>query len=678
MPGGRSRFHAVIIASAALAAFWSGLDAPFILDDRAVFQNPQVRGLWPPQRFLEREGADSTLSNRPVLSAGFAATYALFGLDPRGHRAVNIAIHAAAALFLYGIVRRTLSGPVLGARFGGTAGATALVAALFWTVHPLQAESVTYVVQRAESQMGLFYLASLYGLIRGAGSPRRAAWLAFAWGAAALGIGSKEVALTLPATLLVYDRIFLARAWGALGTRAAFHLAVAAVAVAGGVYVFGGHHAETSREIVRTGMVSPAAYLFTQGEVLLHYLRLALVPAGLRFDPGWPLAGSWREVWPGLAAAAAAVTATGWLVLRGRPAGFLGAWFFLILAPTSSIVPLLDVAFEHRMYLPLAAVAAGLAVAGGEALRLLPERSRRPAAWAGGAAILSLLAIQTVSRNFLFWRAEWIWGRTVRENPFHYRAHGGMAMGLAERDRFERAERGLRRALRLNPAYANGWSNLGAVLVSRNRPEEALAVLEKALALERNPGAAHANRAAAFLALGDLGRAREEGRRAIACDPAAAVPHYNIGMTWLLEGRMPEAEESFRRALALNPRHFGVRWNLAVVLSRTGREDEALGHLEAAATLRPGSPDARAGLGGALLSRDPVEAERHLRAAVGIDPRHAPARMHLGTLLAERGSPASLREALVHLDAALELRPDDRELRRARDEAAGRLARHPE
>lgn len=594
MPAGRERFHPWIIVAAAVAVFWSGLAAPFILDDtRAVAQNPQIRGLWPPQRFLPREGADSTLSNRPVLSAGFAVSYALSGLDPRGHRAANVAIHAAAALFLYGIVRRTLSGPLLAGRFGGAAGAMALVAALFWTVHPLQAESVTYVVQRAESQMGLFYLAALYGLLRSAASPRPLPWLAVAWTAAALGIGTKEVALTLPATLLVYDRIFLARGWRGLRARGGFHAAVAAAAVAGGLYIAGGHHAETSREIVRAGMASPAAYALTQAEVLLHYLRLAFVPAGLRFDPGWPLAASWRDVWPALVATGAAVAATAWLVLRGRPAGFLGAWFFLILAPTSSVVPLLDVAFEHRMYLPLAAVAVALAVAGGAALRLLPGRLRRPAAWAGGAAVFLLLAAQTVARNHLFWRAEWIWGRTVLENPLHHRAHGGMAMGLAARERFGRAERGLRRALAVNPAYGNGWTNLGAVLVSLNRPREALDVLGRALLLERVPGAVHSNRAAAFLALGDFEGAREEARQAIACDPADAVPHYNIGMTRLLEGRLPEAEASFREALALNPRHFGVRWNLAVLLSRTGREAEALVHLDSALALRPGDPELR-------------------------------------------------------------------------------------
>ncbi len=675
----KPRAHPWIIAAAGLLVFLTGLSAPFILDDvRAVARNPQIRGFWPPSRFFDR-GFESTTSSRPALAASLAASFALGGADPAVHRAVNIGIHVGAAWLLYGILRRTLSGPVLSARYGTSGPTLALAAALFWTVHPVQAESVTYVVQRAESQMGFFYLLALYALVRGASSARPAAWQVLSVVSAILGIGTKEVAVTIPAVLLVYDRTFLAGSFGgALRRRAFLYGVLVAASAAGAAYIARGHHAGVTRGIVGEGLVSPVAYAMTQGEVLLHYLRLALLPAGLRFDPGWQLVGGWREAIPCLAVVLAGVAATAVAVARGRPLGMLGAWFFLILAPTSSVVPLLDVAFEHRMYLPLAAPAVGLAIAGHGALAFFPERRRG----AGGAAVagivLAFLAAQTVTRNILFWRVEWIWAETVARNPRYHRAHSGIGMGLMDARRFDRAGRAFRRAVAVNPLYAHAWSNLGGCLVNLHRPDEALAALDRALALDPDAVAAHVNRGAAFLTLGNLARAREESERAIALDPSDAVAHYNVGMCHELEGRFPEAEAAFLRALDVNPRHFGARWNLAFVLSQAGRIDEMIPHLEAAVALRPRSADASASLGAVYLSKGrAAEAEPLLRAALGVDPGHARARFHLGCLLAAGEDAGRLREALALFDAALAENPDDPEVRAAREAARQRLEHLP-
>ena len=131
-----------------------------------------------------------------------AANYALGGTNVWGYHAFNLAIHVLAALTLYGIVRRTLLRPGLWERFGASAEWVALAVAAVWTVHPLQTESVTYIIQRCESMMGLFYLLTLYSFIRAVESPRPVRWQVVTVAACLLGMGTKEVMATAPLLVL--------------------------------------------------------------------------------------------------------------------------------------------------------------------------------------------------------------------------------------------------------------------------------------------------------------------------------------------------------------------------------------------------------------------------------------------------------------------------------------------
>ena len=127
----------------------------------------------------------------------------------RGFHAVNLLIHLLAALVLFGVVRRTLLTSSLKEQFGGAASGLAMAVALIWAVHPLLTESVTYLTQRTESLMGLFFLLTLYCAIRGASSGHPWRWYAVAIAACALGMGAKEVMATAPIVVLLYDRCFL-------------------------------------------------------------------------------------------------------------------------------------------------------------------------------------------------------------------------------------------------------------------------------------------------------------------------------------------------------------------------------------------------------------------------------------------------------------------------------------
>jgi hypothetical protein len=389
-----------VIVLSAVAAYHNSLAGPFIYDDvSAIVDNPTIRRLWPIGPVLSPPcSSGETVGGRPLLNLSLAVNYALAvkyaksGLQVRSYHVANLLIHVAAALLLLGILRRTFLLPMLHDRFGPAAVPLALAIALVWMLHPLQTESVTFIVQRAESLVGFFYLLTLYCVIRGAAAtpwtvpffaarkpvtgndiageegdrpPWSWVWYAAAVLASLLGMACKEVMVTASLIVLLYDRTFLAGSFAeAWRRRWGLYLGLAATWGLLAYLVF-----STGLIGRRPEMGAPDAwgYVRSQPGVILHYLRLSLWPHPLCMNYEWPLADTLGEILPGAIVVGALLAAAAWGLWKRKAWGFLGAWFFLILAPSSSVLPLRQLAFEHRMYLSLAAVAV-LAVAGGYSL----------------------------------------------------------------------------------------------------------------------------------------------------------------------------------------------------------------------------------------------------------------------------------------------------------------------
>ena len=346
-----------MIVLAGLAAYSDSFHGPFIFDDRSFIEAPAARSLWPPGPILSGQ--------RPVVQASLALNRIIGGPGATGYHLFNVAMHLLAALTLFGVVRRTLRMPALRGRFDEKTGAAlAFCAALLWALHPLQTEAVTYVIQRTESLMALFYLVTLYCFIRAVKSPDRVAWHIAAVAACALGMGSKEVMVSAPLIVLLYERTFVAgsfrealrRHWGLyLGLAATWLILARSVLEA-----FGPRAQSAGFNL--PGLTS-LQYAQSEFGVILHYLRLAFWPAGLCLDYDWPIAKSAADIAPGAIVVGILLAATIWALVRRPVWGFAGAAFFLVLAPTSSIMPIKDLAFEHRMYLPLAALVATVVLA---------------------------------------------------------------------------------------------------------------------------------------------------------------------------------------------------------------------------------------------------------------------------------------------------------------------------
>ena len=216
------------VTAAAGLAYHNSFAGPFIFDDdSSIKDNPTIRSLawawWPPQ------GYGATVSGRPLLNFTLGINYAMSGTAVWSYHLVNLLIHTVAGGVLFDVVRRTLRQSGMAARFAGDSLPLALATALIWTVHPVQTEAVTYVIQRAESLVSLLYLLTLWCFVRSTEPGAPGKWRPLALAACLLGMAAKEVMVTAPVMVALYDRIFVAGSWRQVwARRGRFHLALAA------------------------------------------------------------------------------------------------------------------------------------------------------------------------------------------------------------------------------------------------------------------------------------------------------------------------------------------------------------------------------------------------------------------------------------------------------------------
>ncbi len=665
VPTTTSRRHVMLalsgLALAAALAYSNTFNVPFVFDDRhRIEENPDIRQLWP-------ISVSMTDSNRPIGMLSFAVNYALHGYQVWGYHATNLAIHILAGLTLFGIVRRTLSLKQFAGQFQSSADALAFTIALVWLVHPLNTQAVTYIIQRLESLMGLCYLSTLYCFIRAQDSPRRALWLAASVACCALGMAIKEVMVTAPVMVIWYHRAFLADSWrDVFRSHAPYY---ACLFSTWGILVWcilRSQEEYSSGNIAFVKGMTPVSYLLTQAGVISHYLRLSVWPIGLCLDYKWPIARTAREILPPLLLIGGLFLGTLWVTLRRPHWGFLGGWFFCTLAPTSSFVPIDDLAFEHRMYLALAAVVVVVVLLAKSALdwfaRLYPQWKRRLP-----FVRYSLVAIGVVSLTSLTWARNdvyrtkiGLWEDTVRKAPYNHRAHGNLAAVLRMYGRLDESFEHSQQAIQLAPESADANSDYGVALMDRGEFEASLRYYQKAIDLVPTHHQAHANLATSLWKLGRRdeslrrfafaqslapwsGEIRSDFAKALAgnkatdqalksyeaarqTNPHDPEIHYNTGVVLQNAGQLGEAARYYREAIRLDSTHFRAHNNLGITLMESGRIDEAIAHFFKAVELAPQSAVAEQNLGLAYADAGQVaKAIEHLKKALEIQPDLRPA-----------------------------------------------------
>jgi len=619
-----------VIAAAVLLAYANSFGGPFIFDDVPVIRdNPTIRHLWPPWVPLSPPPGMG-VSGRPLLNLSFALSYALGGMNPWAYHAVNLCVHLLAALALFGVVRRT--------PFAGNTTATAAAVALVWALHPLQTGAVTYIAERSESIMGLFYLLTLYCFIRhsAAKDGTRIGFGILAVACCLLGGCAKEVMATAFAAVLLYDRTFVSGSFGAaLRRQWPVHLALLLACLWTVANTLGNGLGDLG---IGAGLgISPWTYALLESKVILRYLGLALWPAGLALDYGPAVGVRAADLWPWalplLALAAAALTA-----LWKRPAlGFAACWFFLVLAPTSSVVPLpLQPMAESRMYLPLAGLAA-IAVAGlGAALR-----GRRPVFLAVvGLAALGLGGM-TVARNADYRSEIGIWRDCVAKQPENSRAQYNLGCLLLKDGRTQEAIDHLEESLRLYPYLSDAQFSVGLAYADMGRLPEAIAAYTEALRLKPHFAKAQVNCGIALAQVGRLPEALPHFEAAVRLDPGMAEARENLGMALLESGRVPEAVVQLQESARLRPGSAELLNRLGIALAEAGRLPEAAEQLGEALRINPRSSQTHVNLGSVLANENRMEeAAAEYVEALRIDPGAADTHSRLGTALRALGRTA--------------------------------------
>lgn len=595
----------VIVAAVALA-YSNAFDLPFVFDDiDNITGNPHLRQLLPLRESL---GAppQSAVAGRPLVALSLALNYALGGLAPEGFHAFNLLVHAFSALLVFATLRRVLVLPRVPPPVRSGAFEIAGATALLWAVHPLNSETVDYVIQRTESLAGLWSLVAIYAAVR-AFQDASWRWPVLATLAACLGVASKETAVTVPALVLLLDVVTTSGSIrAALRSRGRLYAGLVASWVLLIALIAGGPR---FRSAGFASGVSPIDYLLNQGPMIATYLKLAIWPDPLLLDYGLTTPVPAAQTLPFVAVIAVLLLVSLYLLRRRPLAGMAGLWFFITLAPASSLIPIAtEVGAERRMYLVLIAViglAAGCAWCG--LLRRAPAARRAPV-WGTAVVLLACaLGVRTWTRNTDYRDLVGLWTQVVEARP-HARAHYNLGIALKARGQltealahyraasampeahyalgFEHAAAGdyaaavdeFRRFLALRPddmRAPEGQALLGRSLLALGRWPEALTAFGAALSMTPNNADAVRGKGDALAGLERWSEAADAYQRYVALAPGDADGYSSLGRAFVALDQGPRALQAFERAVQLSPDSLSHGLNYGYALISSGQVEQA-------------------------------------------------------------------------------------------------------
>ncbi len=580
----RNRTAVLLIVLAIFASYSNSFNGEFIYDDwDAIANNSSIRTLYPPHVPLKPDAASST-RNRPIVNYTLALNYAISGLDVWSYHAGNVVIHILAALTLFGVLRQTFTLSRWRTTFRLKATHLAFACSLLWSLHPLQTESVSYLTQRCESLVGLFFLLTFYCSIRSWRSTKNRLWSLLAVVSFLLGVGSKESIVVAPFLIVLFDLIFNRESiLGAFKKSRWMYLGFLLGLVLFGIYIspVGMIISTTAGESTQT-IFGSLEYARSQPEIILYYLRLSFWPEPLCLSYHWMPTDISRAI-PYLVVLSILVLATLFFMVKRHSLGFIGAFFFATLAPTSSFYPLVNLAFEHRMYLPLVSVVIFTLLSVVTVVDRLAARveQRIPLTKVISYTMTSMLVIVAVVfssltylRNEDYRDRVSIWRDTVQKRPFNVQARNIYAEALYNLGRIDEAIVQFERAIAINPLSSDARGNLGVALMQRGQIKAATIHLAVAAELQPQSLIAQLNYGMAVLEAGDPNIAVKHFENAVALHPDSSALHSGYGLSLFKTGKIEASLRQFETAL-VSEHDAEVHLNYGVVLKQLKRGSEA-------------------------------------------------------------------------------------------------------
>ena len=558
-----------LLAIVVILIYADTLTAPFIFDDiRNIRDNPHIRVPSLSLNNLTRAGFQSPESSRPVGNISFALNYYFNGFNLVGFHLVNILIHLAGGFFLYFFSKATLKTPGLRCR-SEKCGWIPFFTAFIWMVHPLQTQSVAYLVQRMNSQAAMFYIVSmlLYVKFR-LDTGTRGNWLQFTGCvfAGLLAIGTKQNSATLPAFIILYEWYFfqeLSLKWArrhflVLGGILLFLIIIS--------LIYLGHDpvvrilsAYQHRDFTILQRV------LTQFRVVIFYVGLLLwpQPSRLNLDHDFALSYSLTDPVTTLISMGVITALIALAILSAKREPLLSyaiLWFFGNLVIESSVIGL-ELVFEHRNYLPSMFVILAMVA--------MVFRYVKPT-WLGIVFLCvvgTLFTVWTFERNRVWMDELSLYRDCAEKSPAKARPHNNYGAILLRRGRLPEAIDEFQAALRIKPDYADAHYNIGNALVKQGNLTEGIDHFSETLDLQPGNVKVLNNMAATLVLLERYPEAIENFKKALKINPADSDLHRNLAIAMKKQGDLAGARQNFFRALEINPGNESARRNLAEIES---------------------------------------------------------------------------------------------------------------
>jgi tetratricopeptide (TPR) repeat protein len=575
---------ALLLGVVTVGVYWPATGFQFIgADDPQIFtENPHVKAGLTVEGFKWAWTSVVVGNWHPTTMLSFMLDCQLFGVKPWWPHLVNVLLHAANAVLLFGLLQRMTR----------ATWRSAMVAALF-ALHPLHVESVAWVAERKDVLSTLFWFLATWAYLRY--TQNHFKYYALSLLFFALGLMSKPMLVTLPFTLFLLDYWPLGRmkqGWRLLWEKVPF-LAISAVM---SVVTF---LAQKESGAMPSLEFSPAGYRI--GNALISYIRYVEKMFWPRHLAALCLsgAGAWQWRWWEALLAAVLLAAASALVLwqwRRRPYLAMGwFWYLGTLVPVIGLVQVgSQVMADRYTYIPLIGLFVMVVWGGWEAA----EAWRLGKAGAASAACaLGICAGLTVHQEYYWKDSETFYKRLLAIMPHHFVGHYGLGVCYLDANKTDEALSNLLAAVEEDPTWPDARNNLGRALLRKGQIEPAMSQFEEALRLKPDYAEAHDNLGIALERKGQVDKAVHEYEEALRLKPDYPDAHNRMGIILGKQGRFDDAIRQFKECLRLEPGNYGVHFNLARVYWSQGQTNEAIGELRETVRLQPGLEEAQKILG---------------------------------------------------------------------------------
>lgn len=570
------------LAVCVLIAYLPSFIAPFQLDDYGtIVDNVIIRNLWnlpfiwefDPSRFL------------PHLS--FAVNYALGGLDVFGYHLINFILHGLTGIVVFLLTQMILR---LQKFKGEDIEKIALTVCVLFLLHPIQTSTVTYTVQRSTIMAALFYLSALYFYGR-----FRLKEGSFVWAVVAmvLGVFCKPNFITLPLAVLLFEFLFLQSkkykqgfAWKNI-----FVLCLPIIVIPVLLALWQKRAGGTDELLFmarETAAISRGTYLLTQIHVLIDYIRLMLFPAGLNLDYDYPLITTLKSPRTILRLVLLlGLFSSAMLMLRRRPLYAFGIlFFFLSLSVESSIFPIADVIFEHRVYLPLFGFCLVVVPVLYEWLK---PKYRKPLF----CCVVIALIVATGYRNYIWSDRIVFLEDNYKKSPNKPRVINRLGFAYLQEKEPQKAFELFSKAIEIDPTYPESYLNRALLYQEFNQLELALNDYNAAINARAYFYEAYNNRGMVLAALGQNEWALKDYNQALKLNRYFAPAYINRGILLTDHGKYQEALDDFNRAVRVDPANAHVYNNRGITHIKTGNNKAAVADFKKAAELDPSLKEAQ-------------------------------------------------------------------------------------